>query len=144
VDFCGACHGTFWDVTLAGEEPARKLRSQPYRLESSRCWGQGDDRITCTACHDAHQPLVRDPLAYDARCSSCHADGRSAPTPERPGRACRIARSGCVTCHMPKYDVPEMHYSFTDHLIRIVAADPVSRVQAAAPPPGASSPAPRR
>jgi formate-dependent nitrite reductase cytochrome c552 subunit len=33
-----------------------------------------------------------------------------------------VATTKCVTCHMPKYDVPEMHYSFTDHLIRIPAA----------------------
>jgi hypothetical protein len=25
-----------------------------------------------------------------------------------------------VSCHMPKVDVPEMHYAFTDHWIRIV------------------------
>jgi hypothetical protein len=26
----------------------------------------------------------------------------------------------CVSCHMPKYAVPEMHFRFTDHLIRVV------------------------
>jgi hypothetical protein len=132
VDFCGACHGTYWDVTLAKEPSARALRSQPFRLQSSRCWGDGDRRITCVACHDPHAPLEREPGAYDARCLSCHKradlgsphavpDRRvtSAPTPEAP--SCRAGeRAGCATCHMPKYQVAEMHASFTDHLIRIV------------------------
>jgi formate-dependent nitrite reductase cytochrome c552 subunit len=26
----------------------------------------------------------------------------------------------CVTCHMPKYEVQDMHYKFTEHMIRVV------------------------
>jgi hypothetical protein len=132
VDFCGACHGTYWDVALANEPGVRALRSQPFRLQSSRCWGEGDRRITCVACHDPHAPLEREAGGYDARCLSCHkqADAASphavptrpaasAPTPDDP--SCRAGgRAGCATCHMPKYRVAEMHFSFTDHLIRIV------------------------
>jgi hypothetical protein len=115
VDFCGACHATFWDVTLAGEKGIAALRSQPFRLQSSRCWGKGDARLTCIACHDPHQPLVRDAAAYDRRCSSCHGEAN-----DRPVQGCRVGTEKCVTCHMPKYDAPEMHYRFTDHQIRIV------------------------
>ena len=57
VDFCGACHSTWWDVTLAGEKGIAALRSQPFRLQSSRCWGEGDARLACVACHDPHEPL---------------------------------------------------------------------------------------
>src|SRR6266571_7599315 len=32
VDFCGACHSTWWDVTLAHKTGIAALRSQPYRL----------------------------------------------------------------------------------------------------------------
>jgi hypothetical protein len=120
VDFCGACHATFWDVRLANERGLALLRSQPYRLQSSRCWGQGDDRLTCVACHDPHKPLVRGAAAYDARCLACHVEAGSAPTAGRPGRACQVAASTCTSCHMPSYDVPAMHYRFTDHFIRIV------------------------
>ena len=120
VDFCGACHATFWDVKLADEKGIAALRSQPYRLQSSRCWGKGDRRLTCVACHDPHRPLERDPSAYDARCTSCHVAANSTPTAERPGRPCPTAQEGCVSCHMPKYEVPEMHHDFTDHLIRVV------------------------
>jgi hypothetical protein len=118
VDFCGACHATFWDVKLAGEKGIAALRSQPNRLQSSRCWGEGDARITCTACHDPHRPLVREAAAYDPRCLACHVQAGSSPTREHPGRACPVGKEGCVTCHMPKYEVAEMHSSFTDHRIR--------------------------
>jgi hypothetical protein len=133
VDFCGACHATYWDVTLAGEKGISALRSQPFRLQSSRCWGEGDRRITCVACHNPHEPLERAAGFYDARCLTCHratdtpsdSDRASAPislsaiSPHAPSCKAR-AREQCTTCHMPKYKVPEMHFSFTDHLIRIV------------------------
>ena len=120
IDFCGACHATFWDVKLADEKGIAALRSQPYRLLSSRCWTAGDARITCIACHNPHQPVVRDAATYDSRCLSCHADAGAAPGRERAIPACKVANAKCVTCHMPKYNVPEMHHDFTDHLIRIV------------------------
>jgi hypothetical protein len=120
VDFCGACHATFWDVKLADERGIAALRSQPYRLQSSRCWSQGDARLTCVACHDPHQPLVRESASYDARCLSCHASAGAAATPTHPGRACKAGTANCSSCHMPKYEVPGMHFQFTDHLIRVV------------------------
>jgi hypothetical protein len=122
VDFCGACHATFWDVKLSREQGLAALRSQPNRLQSSKCWGEGDARITCVACHDPHRPLVREAAAYDPRCLACHVQSGSAVTKQRPGRPCPVAKQDCVTCHMPKYDAPGMHHAFTDHLIRVVAA----------------------
>jgi hypothetical protein len=135
VDFCGACHATFWDVELAGEKGFAALRSQPYRLQSSRCWNRGDARLTCIACHDPHVPLERDPVAYDRRCLACHVAAGAAPTTGHPGRACPSGRVRCVTCHMPKYEIPEMHHDFTDHRIRVVerAADGFPRPPAPTP-----------
>jgi hypothetical protein len=120
VDFCGACHATFWDVQLAGERGIAALRSQPFRLQSSRCWS-GDRRLACVACHDPHAPLVRDAGFYDSRCLACHQPASAASSGPVP-KFCPVATKACVTCHMPKYDVPEMHYAFTDHLIRIPLA----------------------
>jgi hypothetical protein len=119
VDFCGACHKTFWDVKLAHETGLAALRSQPYRLQSSKCWGDGDERLTCVACHDPHKPLVEALRAYDGACLRCHRQSGAPVDPQRHARACPAGNADCVTCHMPKYDVPEMHVSFTDHLIRI-------------------------
>jgi hypothetical protein len=120
VDFCGACHATFWDITLSGVRGIAAMRSQPYRLRTSRCWTKEDPRLTCTACHDPHRPLERGPRAYDDRCLSCHVSAGAAPSSEHPGRACPVATAGCPECHMPKFDVPQMKHRFTDHQIRVV------------------------
>ena len=42
---------------LAGVKGVSTTRSAPYRLVTSRCWGKGDQRLECTACHDPHAPL---------------------------------------------------------------------------------------
>jgi hypothetical protein len=124
VDFCGACHGTWWDVKLAGVKGVSTVRSAPYRLVTSKCWGTGDERLTCTACHDPHQQLQTDPAAYDSACLNCHAASpTAAKTAAHPGAACPVATKRCASCHMPKVFVPEMNANFTDHRIRIVQAN---------------------
>jgi hypothetical protein len=122
VDFCGACHRT--PVDVAAFMPANmgiaKLRFQPYRLERSLCWGEkGDARITCVACHDPHQPLVRDLGAYDAKCLKCHAGRGMAPSATLIA-GCTVGKKDCASCHMPKYEIPAVHAMFTDHYIRVV------------------------
>jgi hypothetical protein len=122
VDFCGSCHGTWWDVKLAGLVGMANIRAQPYRLEKSRCWGKtGDARLACVACHDPHQPLVRNSGSYDRNCLSCHEAAASAKAAsDHPGPACKVSTKDCASCHMPKYDDSAMHYRFTDHYIRVV------------------------
>lgn len=123
VDFCGACHRTTWDVALTNTVGVANVRFQPYRLEKSRCWGQGDSRLTCMACHDPHQPLARDPAKYDNQCLSCHVSSRGeapAVSKNHPGKLCPVSSSKCVSCHMAKYEIPGSHAKFTDHWIRVV------------------------
>ena len=121
VDFCGSCHRTWWDVTLSGATGLKSLRFPPYRLENSRCWGNGDERLTCVACHDPHRPLDYNEASYDRRCLSCHVNSAGAkPTADHPGAACPTAQKGCVSCHMPKYQVIDIPVKFTDHQIRVV------------------------
>jgi hypothetical protein len=122
ADFCGACHGTWWDVKLENLAGVANVRAQPYRLEKSRCWGtKGDARLACVACHDPHQPLVRDSSSYDKNCLSCHLTATSMkPTPDHPGPACKVSTKDCASCHMPGYVDPTMHHTFTDHDIRVV------------------------
>ncbi len=127
VDFCGACHSTWADVMEAAGTPGPGLiRFQPYRLEESRCWGRsGDARITCVACHDPHQPLVHEPRAYDSKCLACHGVNRESKGAHAARTVCKVAASNCVTCHMPKYEVPQTHAVFTDHEIRVVRTSAV-------------------
>jgi Cytochrome c554 and c-prime len=127
VDFCGACHRTWWDVTLSGATGIKSLRFPPYRLENSRCWGKGDARLTCIACHDPHRPLQQDPLAYDQKCLSCHLNSGEKPRLDHPGKACPTATKSCVSCHMAKYQVIDIPVKFTDHQIRVVRGDQIPR-----------------
>lgn len=120
VDFCGACHRTSWDVRLGGMSGIATVRFQPYRLEKSRCWGKGDARLTCIACHDPHLPLAREETSYDQRCLSCHLGKPGVKASQgHQGVACPVGTSKCVSCHMPKYELPSFHGKFTDHWIRV-------------------------
>jgi len=124
VDFCGACHRTSKDIESGGKLGIFNVRFAPYRLEKSQCWKQGDNRITCLACHDPHKPLAHDSGSYDSACLRCHAAAAppESPKPTTGPVACSVATKDCVTCHMPKYEPPRMHSSFTDHWIRVVRA----------------------
>lgn len=121
VDFCGACHISYWDMRFSGATGVATSKCQPFRLQQSKCWGgKGDARITCVACHDPHQPLATETVSYDRNCLSCHVVGSTKPTSSQAGSACPKASSDCASCHMPKEFTPVMHYAFTDHRIRIV------------------------
>ncbi|MGH9588367.1 MAG: multiheme c-type cytochrome [Acidobacteriaceae bacterium] len=124
VDFCGACHGTWWDVKLSHVTGPSEARSAPARLVTSKCWGKtGDSRLVCTSCHDPHLPLNTDDASYDHACLQCHNTVIGAAlTKEHPGKACPVAKKDCASCHMPKVYVKEMHNYFTDHRIRIARA----------------------
>jgi hypothetical protein len=123
VDFCGACHRTWSDVAMQmpGNIGVASVRFQPYRLQKSRCWGRsGDARITCIACHDPHRPLVRESRSYDPKCLACHESKGQSQQKTAAAPACKVSVSNCVSCHMPKYEVPQSHTIFTDHYIRVV------------------------
>ncbi len=129
IDFCGACHRTWWDVTLSGSTGMKSVRFPPYRIQNSRCWGKGDARLTCVACHNPHRPLDRDAASYDQHCLSCHVNSAGAKTTaDHPGAACPAARKDCVSCHMPKARVEDIPVEFTDHQIRVVRRnDPIPK-----------------
>lgn len=120
VDFCGACHRTWADVLQTQVTGVPNVRFQPYRLESSKCWGRGDARLACFTCHDPHQQLVTETASYDSKCLACHVTKAGEKVADRPGAACPVATTNCASCHMPKVEVPSMHAPFTDHRIRVV------------------------
>jgi hypothetical protein len=113
-DLCGRCHRTWSQIAMNGPRGVLNVRFQPYRLTNSRCYNVTDARIRCTACHDPHGPLENGAAAYDRKCTACHA-----------AAACPSGKQNCVTCHMPKIELPGAHARFTDHQIRIVrSGDP--------------------
>lgn len=121
VDFCGSCHRTWWDVFQMRDPGIKVIRFPAYRLEQSRCWGNGDARITCVACHNPHTPLATEISAYDQKCLSCHVGSAAIKrSADHPGAACPVKTSNCASCHMPKYEMPQAHSRFTDHRIRVV------------------------
>ena len=124
-NFCGQCHRT-WDTVVRNHWHGRAfVRFQPYRLGNSKCFIGNDKRISCLACHDPHQPVNHDQAYYDAKCVACHSASKSPATNASPIKTCSVAKSNCVSCHMPKIELPGGHTQFTDHQIRIArAADP--------------------
>lgn len=121
-DFCGQCHRTWSQIAMNGPRGIQNVRFQPYRLGNSKCYDTADNRIRCTACHDPHRDVEMSVSAYDAKCMACHSAGAAPPT-SASTRLCRVAVKNCVTCHMPRLDLPGAHMKFTDHMIRVVKAN---------------------
>jgi hypothetical protein len=123
--FCGSCHTSFEQaMVLPGQGGPNNIRFQPYRIFNSPGHNLNDYRISCVACHDPHKPLERDAMFYDSKCLACHiADPKAALTKRRTAPACPVSNKQCVTCHMPKSELPGMHSEFTDHWIRVAKPD---------------------
>jgi hypothetical protein len=129
-EFCGACHQSFDQVAQMPDHGGiNNVRFQPYRMLNSRGHLDNDKRLSCIACHNPHEHSRPEPEFYDSKCLSCHVTTPGEPkTAQRMAAACRVSKQSCVTCHMPKVELPEMHFKFTDHWIRIARpGDPVPR-----------------
>jgi hypothetical protein len=133
-EFCGACHRGVDTVAMMPDLGGiNNVRFQPYRLFNSRGHDPKDARLACTACHDPHVDLRRGDNSYDANCTTCHAThsagkttgeqgnatARKPPVLSSTGKPCPVASDRCVSCHMPKVELPGAHFKFTDHRIRI-------------------------
>ena len=118
--FCGQCHRTFDLVARAGWRGPSNVRFQPYRLEISQCFDGTDPRISCIACHNPHQQVIRNAAYYDSKCLACHSPLASKAPPQ--AKVCPVAKSNCASCHMPRVTYPGGHFVFTDHYIRVVKA----------------------
>jgi hypothetical protein len=114
-ELCGRCHRTWSQIAMNGPRGVLNVRFQPYRLTNSRCYSVTDARIRCTACHDPHGALETRTASYDRKCAACHSAAAHTKT-------CPVAKQNCVSCHMPKVELPGAHARFTDHQIRITRA----------------------
>ena len=122
--FCGQCHRSWQTVVRNDWSGQINVRFQPYRLENSRCFNGADARISCVACHNPHEDLVKDTTSFDVKCVACHASKITpvVATTALKSKACPVSTSNCVSCHMPKTRLPGGHQTFTDHDIRVVRA----------------------
>ena len=111
--FCGQCHRTWEDIASSGKLGVSNVRFQPYRLTNSKCYDTEDVRISCVACHNPHQEVDRTESHYDPKCQACHGGGKPSAL------ACKVSNNNCVSCHMPKVEIPGSHNKFYDHQIRI-------------------------
>jgi len=133
-EFCGACHRGVDTVAMMPDlGGVNNVRLQPYRLFNSRGHDPKDARLACTACHDPHVDLIQADTVYDEKCTTCHAPRSGERTTGKQGKAtvrkpqvlssggksCPVASERCVSCHMPKVELPGAHFKFTDHRIRI-------------------------
>jgi predicted CXXCH cytochrome family protein len=93
------------------DEPGRpreqrfEINHHAYRLRQSLCYIKGG--ITCSTCHDPHQPLKKDPRLANivSICLGCHTR--------------HTASNDCVRCHMPSRRAQDVvHVVMTDHKIQ--------------------------
>jgi Cytochrome c554 and c-prime len=115
VDVCAQCHGGAGEPIAPafsfrpGEPLSDYVRLQPPNasdrldvhgnqvnlLERSRCF-QGSPEMSCSTCHDVHEPERAAP-DYSAKCLGCHRVDQCGMV-RKVGT--RIA-SNCIDCHMP-------------------------------------------
>jgi hypothetical protein len=120
-EFCGRCHRTWATIASQGPLGVENVRFQPYRLTNAKCYDAYDQRISCVACHDPHSHRQQPSGFYDSKCARCHSAGAHASGNAKP-QLCPVSDKDCVSCHMPRYEIPGAHHMFTDHQIRIARA----------------------
>ncbi len=123
-EFCAACHRAIPDFEKLLSLKVNNVRFQPYRLFYSKCYSD-DRRISCTACHNPHEPVKQDAAYYDTKCLACHntesrEGGKLASTGQGSATGCKVGTKDCVSCHMLKVAPPQAHFKFTDHYIRVI------------------------
>ncbi|HKG15128.1 MAG TPA: multiheme c-type cytochrome [Pyrinomonadaceae bacterium] len=128
-EFCGSCHRSAEHVMT--NKPLNGLvsvRFQPYRIFTSSGHDPDDRRLGCTACHNPHEDPKEEAAFYDSKCAACHRSPESLKSAQlaksesedgREAKPCPVSQKACVTCHMPKVEVPGTHFKFTDHRIRV-------------------------
>jgi hypothetical protein len=135
-EFCGACHRSADAVAMMPDLGGiNNVRFQPYRLANSRGHNPNDTHFACTACHDPHLDIQLQSASDDTKCTTCHAPGphtksathgqttdpagKHASLTSTAAKPCSVSSERCMSCHMPKVEIPGAHFRFTDHRIRI-------------------------
>jgi hypothetical protein len=124
MDFCGQCHRPpASDGVAIDWGDAWNVRHQPVYLTQSACFQKTAAGLTCAGCHDPHEALRRNDVAfYNERCAACHSAGIHPPS-----EVCR-AEPGCASCHMPAVS-PQPELVFHNHWIGVYEAENALRPQ---------------
>lgn len=111
MTLCGQCHRLPEFVPPDQLYPSNPVlrRFQSVGLMQSKCYKNSRGALSCVTCHDPHARTKTDRAGYEAACLKCHQAA--------PQAVCRVGRSDCVGCHMPKREGPSDLY-FADHWIR--------------------------
>jgi predicted CXXCH cytochrome family protein len=100
-----------------GPEEAPEFVSAAYRLRQSACYLKSNGTLTCTTCHNPHEPSAA-PAALRRNndvCLRCHKSAVEQLTVSRR----HPESQDCAGCHMPKRRPTDaIHTRITDHLIQ--------------------------
>lgn len=102
----------------ATKSPERfEFASAAYQLRQSACFKQSKDKLTCTTCHNPHEPSDT-PSAqqrYVTACLTCH----QTTLPKLIAARKHTSEQNCASCHLPKRRPADaIHTLVTDHFIQ--------------------------
>jgi hypothetical protein len=76
---------------------------QMQLLRSSRCFQKSD--MTCTSCHNSHEPEKNKVAAFVSKCMDCHQNSAHAVNSmkdnDQKKRDFNLVSLNCIDCHMP-------------------------------------------
>jgi hypothetical protein len=132
VETCAQCHGGIGEnLTPAfsykpGEElaPHLSLEANPLArvdvhgnqvalLAKSRCF-QSSASMTCSTCHNLHQP-EREAAAYSDKCLTCHQASACPAFSKMP----KPEVTNCIDCHMPLQESNTLRVDLEDQQVPI-------------------------
>lgn len=93
------------------------VASHGARFSLSDCFTKSNGRLTCTTCHNPHEPVQwRSREMFNGICINCHAIEALSPT---SAIASHRSTDDCISCHMSQGSTSDVvHVNFTDHWIR--------------------------
>ena len=94
-----------------------RIASHGGRISLSTCFIESNGSMTCTTCHNPHEPVQERSRSYfNDRCMDCHATESLTVLP----KSTEHSNSGdCIQCHMRQGATSDiLHVNFTDHWIR--------------------------
>lgn len=107
-----------YQLRLDGQQ--MRIVGHVEQLHASKCYQQ-DRSLTCTTCHDPHNPVPEASRVDFQRqaCLNCHADESCGkPLADRV----QLAGNSCYECHMPKAPTNVTHAAFHNHRIGLHSA----------------------